>query len=201
MAQGSGRSIPAFHLLEALESMADLFIKFGGHKHAAGLTLHPANVDEFRRRFNAYGQAHLNPDDFQPRLEMDAVLQVNEIDEPAVNQLFTLAPFGHGNQPPLFAALNVEIAAPPAVMKEKHLRLTVKQNGLFLKLKAWNFADRAAEIPQGARVDIAFALEEDAYSAARGYPAWCAILRDVRPARAYSHRRMSLNGMGEEIGN
>jgi single-stranded-DNA-specific exonuclease len=67
-------------------------------------------------------------------------------------------------------------------MKEKHLRLTVKQNGRFLKLKAWNFADRETEVTQGARVDIAFALEEDAYSAARGYPGWCAVLRDVRPA-------------------
>jgi single-stranded-DNA-specific exonuclease len=184
LAQGSGRSIPAFHLLEALESMADLFVKFGGHKHAAGLTLDPANIDQFRERFNAYGQARLLPEDFQPRLEMDAVLQLNEIDEPAVNELFTLAPFGHGNPAPLFAALNVEIAAPPVVMKEKQLRLTAKQNGHFLKLKAWNFADRAAELTQGARIDIVFALEEDAYSAARGYPGWCAVLRDVRPPGA-----------------
>ena len=84
---------------------------------------------------------------------------------------------------PLFAALNVEIAAPPTVMKEKHLRLTARQNGRLLTLKAWNFADRAAELAPGARVDIAFALEEDAYSAARGYPGWCAVLRDVRSAR------------------
>ena len=182
LAQGSGRSIPAFHLLEALESMADLFVKFGGHKHAAGVTLDPANVDAFRERFNAYGLAHLQPEDFQPRMEIDGVLELKEIDEAAVNEVFTLAPFGHGNLPPLFAALNVEIAAPPVVMKEKHLRLTARQNGRLLTLKAWNFADRAAEIPPGARVDIAFALEEDAYSAARGYPAWCAVLRDVRSA-------------------
>jgi single-stranded-DNA-specific exonuclease len=182
MAQGSGRSIPAFHLLEALESMADLFVKFGGHKHAAGVTLDPANVDKFRERFNAYGLAHLQPEDFQPRMEIDGVLGLKEIDEAAVNELFTLAPFGHGNPPPLFAALNVEIAAPPVVMKEKHLRLTARQNGRSLMLKAWNFADRAAELAPGARVDIVFALEEDAYSAARGYPGWCAILRDVRSA-------------------
>jgi single-stranded-DNA-specific exonuclease len=182
MAQGSGRSIPAFHLLAALESMADLFVKFGGHKHAAGVTLDPANVDEFRERFNAYGLAHLQPEDFQPRMEIDGVLELKEIDEAAVNELFTLAPFGHGNPPPLFAALNVEIAAPPVVMKEKHLRVTARQNGRWLRLKAWNFADRAVELGQGARVDIAFALEEDAYSAARGYPGWCAVLRDVRSA-------------------
>ncbi|MGA3237936.1 MAG: single-stranded-DNA-specific exonuclease RecJ [Bryobacteraceae bacterium] len=182
MAQGSGRSIPAFHLLEALESMADLFVKFGGHKHAAGVTLDPANVDRFRERFNAFGLAHLKPEDFQPRLDVDGVLELKEIDEASVNELFTLAPFGHGHPPPLFAALNVEIATAPVVMKEKHLRVTARQTGRLLTLKAWNFADRAVELATGARVDIVFALEEDAYSAARGYPGWCAILRDVRGA-------------------
>ena len=68
------------------------------------------------------------------------------------------------------------------VWKEKHLRLMVRQNGRTLSLKAWNFADRAGELGMGTRVDIAFAIEEDAYSAARGYPGWCAVLRDFRSA-------------------
>ncbi|HTQ15159.1 MAG TPA: single-stranded-DNA-specific exonuclease RecJ, partial [Rhizomicrobium sp.] len=67
--QGSGRSIPAFHLLEALESMPELFLRFGGHKHAAGVTLAAANVDEFRRRLNAYAAARLRSEDLAPRLE------------------------------------------------------------------------------------------------------------------------------------
>jgi single-stranded-DNA-specific exonuclease len=146
------------------------------------VTLDRTNLEQFRERCNAYGQAHLQPEDFQARLEIDAVLPLNEIDEAAVNELFKLAPFGHGNPPPLFAALNVEIAAPPVVMKEKHLRFTARQNGRLLTLKAWNSAERTAEIPAGSRVDMVFALEEDAYSAARGYANWCAILRDVRPA-------------------
>jgi hypothetical protein len=62
----------------------------------------------------------------------------------------------------------------------------VRQNGRALALKAWNFADRAGEMPAGARVDIAFTLEEDAYSAARGYPGWAAVLRDVRAAKDYN---------------
>ena len=82
----------------------------------------------------------------------------------------------------LFAALGVEVAAPPTVMKEKHLRITVRQNGRNLVLKAWNMADRAEEFAPGARVDVAFNIEEDAYAAARGYPPWAAILRDFRPA-------------------
>ena len=182
LASGSGRSIPAFHLLEALESMSDLFVRFGGHAHAAGVTMETAQVDEFRRRFNAFAASRLCADDFLRRLEIDAVLELREITEQAIEELFTLAPFGHGNQPPLFAALGVEVAAPPAIMKEKHLRITVRQNGRTLVLKAWNLAHRAAELVPGARVDLAFNLEEDAYSAARGYPPWAAILRDFRPA-------------------
>jgi len=180
MASGSGRSIAAFHLLEALESMADLFLRFGGHKHAAGVTLDPARVPEFRERFNAYAAARLAPEDFLRRVEIDAVLELREISERAIEELFALAPFGHGNPAPLLAALGAEVAS-AAVWKDKHLKLTVRQNGRTLTLKAWNFAARAAELAPGTGVDLAFQIEEDAWSAARGYPGWCATLRDFRP--------------------
>ena len=182
LASGSGRSIPAFHLLEALESMSELFVRFGGHEHAAGVTMETASVEEFRRRFHAFAASRLGADDLLRRLEIDAVLAPAELDERAVEELFTLAPFGHGNPPPLLAALGVEVAAPPIVMKEKHLRVTVRRNGRNLVLKAWNLAHRAAELAPGTRVDVAFTIEEDAYSAARGYPPWSATLRDFRPA-------------------
>jgi single-stranded-DNA-specific exonuclease len=124
----------------------------------------------------------LRPEDFLPCLDIDAVLELREINDENVEGIFALAPFGHGHQPPLFAALGVEVVAAPVVMKEKHLRVTVRQNGRTLSMKAWNFAERAAEFAPGTRVDVAFQLEEDARSAARGYPGWAAILRDVRPA-------------------
>jgi single-stranded-DNA-specific exonuclease len=182
LAQGSGRSIPAFHLLNALESMANLFVRFGGHEHAAGVTLEAARVEEFRQRFNAYAAAHLSPEDLMPEIEIDATLDLSEITERSAAELFALAPFGHGNQPPVLAALDVEVAGPPSVLKERHLRVMVRQNRRTLVLKAWNFAARVAELAQGARIDIAFALEEDAYAAAQGKPAWAAVLQEVRPA-------------------
>ena len=183
LAHGSGRSIPPFHLLQALEAMPDLFVGFGGHSHAAGVTLEVARVEEFRRRFNAFAAQRLAPEDFVPRVEIDAVLGLREIGDGAVNQVFALAPFGHGWPSPIFAALDVEVAGQPALWKEKHLKLMVRQNGRTLSLKAWGFAARAGELPAGARVDVAFALEEDSYAADRGDPGWCAILREVRPAR------------------
>jgi single-stranded-DNA-specific exonuclease len=180
LVQGSGRGIPGFHLLEALETMPDLFVRFGGHQHAAGVTLEAARVDEFRERFNACAAARLRPEDLLPRMEVDAVLELRDLTDGSAAEVLALAPFGHGNPPPLLAALDVEVAGQPAVMKEKHLRVMVRQNGRALALKAWNFAGRVAEMPPGARVDVAFHLEEDAYSAARGYPGWAAVLRDVR---------------------
>jgi single-stranded-DNA-specific exonuclease len=186
LAQGSGRSIPAFHLLEAMEAMPDLFVRFGGHQYAAGVTLEAARIDEFRQRFNAYAAARLSPEDFLPRMDVDAVVELGDLADAAVQEVLALAPFGHGNPPPLVAALDVEVAGQPVVMKEKHLRVMVRQNGRALKLKAWNFAGRAGEMAPGARVDITFTLEEDAYSAARGYRAWAAVLRDVRAAKDYN---------------
>jgi len=182
LAQGSGRSIPAFHLLQALEGIGDLFVRFGGHQHAAGVTLEAARVEEFRQRLNAYAALRLRPEDFLPRVEIDAVLDLREVNDRTAEELLALAPFGHGNPVPLLAAWNVEIAGPPAVWNEKHLKVMVRQNGRTLALKAWNFAARAGEIAAGSRVDIAFTLEEDQYNAARGDPAWSAVLRDVRPA-------------------
>jgi single-stranded-DNA-specific exonuclease len=182
LAQGSGRSIPAFHLLDALESMPDLFVRFGGHEHAAGVTMECGRVPEFRERFQAYAAARLQPEDFLPELAVDGVIALNEITDRSAAEVFSLAPFGHGNPPPLFAAMDVEVAGQPAPWNEKHLRVVLRQGARSLALKAWNFAGRVAEMPAGARVDVAFSLEEDAYSLARGYPGWAAVLRDVRAA-------------------
>ena len=184
VAQGSGRSIQPFHLLDALDSMRELFLKYGGHSHAAGLTLLEENVDVFRERLNRYAAERLTPDDFVAETCIDALLNFPELTDRAVEQVLRLAPFGCGNPTPVFAAMNAEVAAPPTIWNEKHLRLAFRQNGRTISAKAWNFADRAAEFTPGAAVDVALTLEDDPYSAARGYGSWSAVLRDARPARA-----------------
>jgi single-stranded-DNA-specific exonuclease len=184
LTQGSGRSIPAFHLLESLESMRELFTRFGGHRQAAGVTFQSGRLQEFRERLNAYAAARLTPADFQPQLHLDASLNLRELSEKAIGEVLAMAPFGCGNAAPLFAACGVEVYGEPVVMKEKHLRLMLRQDGRTVAVKAWNFAERADEFQAGSRVDVALCLEEDAYSAARGYPGWCATLKDVRPAKA-----------------
>ena len=182
LAQGSGRSIRPFHLLEALEAMPELFERYGGHRQAAGLTMACDRLDLFRERLNEYAVARLSLEDLAPQVEIDALLEFREIHERSVEEVFSLGPFGCGNALPLFVALDVEVAGPPVVWKEKHLRVMLRQHGRTLALKAWNFAERAGELSAGARVDVAFTLQNDAYAAAQGLPGWGAVLRDFRAA-------------------
>jgi single-stranded-DNA-specific exonuclease len=79
-------------------------------------------------------------------------------------------------------ARGVEIAGEPVWMKEKHARFPVRQNGKTIRIKAWNFIERAAELAVGAKIDIVFDLEEDAYSLSRGYAGWSATVRDLAPS-------------------
>ena len=92
MAQGSGRSIPIFHLLEALEAMPDLFSKFGGHRQAAGITMDAARVEEFRKRLGVYAGERLTPADFERELVIDAEIGTEEIGDDSVADILRLAP-------------------------------------------------------------------------------------------------------------
>jgi single-stranded-DNA-specific exonuclease len=184
VAQGSGRSIRAFHLLEALERMPDLFTKFGGHRQAAGVTLEAARVEEFRQRLCQHAAALLTPADFAPELELDAEIRLEEITDRAIFDVLRLAPFGYGNPAPVFVAKQLELVEPPEMRNEKHLFLRLRSGGRTLRVKAWNFAARAREFIPGARIDVALQFEEDLYSASRGYAPWQTILKDVRPAEA-----------------
>jgi single-stranded-DNA-specific exonuclease len=182
-AQGSGRSIEGFHLLEALESMSEIFLRFGGHKHAAGLTLSLDRLPELRDRFSRHAFDRLQPEDLVPTLTADAITACEEITDSSVDQVLQLAPFGLGNPRPRFLLQGVTVAGTPAVFKEKLVIAKLSSPGGVLKVKAWNFTGRLSELAPGARVDAIVSLEDDAYSRARGYAPWSALLEDVRPAQ------------------
>lgn len=180
---GSGRSIPAFHLLEALESMPHLFRKFGGHRQAAGLTLPSKNFDEFQTRFHAFAATRLTPDDLRPSYNVDAHITFRELSEECIQQIFSLGPFGFGNANPTFCAANVEVAGPPRVVKEdKHFNVPLRQDGRTLFAKAWNFGNRQELLQRGTKLDVLFQVEDDPFSRKRGYAGWCLVLKDIKPA-------------------
>lgn len=183
LAQGSGRSIRTFHLLDALEAMPGLFHKFGGHRQAAGLTLDSERVPEFRERLNRYAQTLLSPEDFRPTTEIDATISLAEINDASVADVLSLAPFGCGNPAPVFAVIDAEVATPPVIWKDKHLRVALKHQGRTIFAKAWNFAGRISEVAPGQRLDFAVTIEDDPYVAAGAGAGWCLVLRDVRESQ------------------
>jgi single-stranded-DNA-specific exonuclease len=172
---GSGRSIPAFHLLDSLESMPHLFIKFGGHRQAAGVTMATENVAEFRRSLVAFAGSTLKPEDFEPVQRIDATLRFSQINDAFWNSLQRLEPFGMGNPAPVFAARDVEIVNQPTLMKERHMKFAAAQDGRVLYFKAFNLSSRIAEIPKGARMDLAFKIEADDFNGG-----WSAKVCDFR---------------------
>ncbi len=178
---GSGRSIPVFHLLEALESMPDLFRKFGGHRQAAGLTLASGQLDEFRQRFAAYATTRLKSDDLRPLYAPDALASFAELNEECVQQMMSLGPFGFSNPLPLLYAPGAEVAGPAKPLKSgEHLNVPLRHGGRLLFCKAWNFGDRAALFESGRTLDVLFQIEDDPVSQKRGYGSWCVSIKDVR---------------------
>jgi single-stranded-DNA-specific exonuclease len=186
-AHGSGRSIRAFHLLNALESCAPLFTRFGGHAHAVGFSMPAANLPELCARLDAYARARLTLSDFEPILDVDAELPFDQISHDLFQALRRLEPFGMGNPEPVFAAHNLRVMAMPRVIKEKHVKLKLSsQNeglgeaGVLPRVHAqssdrgwrksivhdalgWRMAERIqqAELLPGDALDIAFTLDHN----------------------------------------
>jgi single-stranded-DNA-specific exonuclease len=181
-AYGSGRSIPSFHLLNAIESCHDLFTRFGGHAHAAGFSLPSERVPELRARLAAYAEANLAEADLGSPLEYDAVLPLEEVNEQLYAWLKKLEPCGMDNEEPIFVAENVRLAAPPRVMKEKHIRLQLASDeGTAISAVGWNCAERGhgLGLAKDSRIDLAYKVRKN------NHPEFGGIeleIVDLRPA-------------------
>jgi single-stranded-DNA-specific exonuclease len=165
IAQGSCRSIPRFDMLGALERCGHLLLRFGGHRQAAGLTLDAARIREFRAAVNAVADETLGPDDLMPRLRIDGDLSFRTITGDVASGVASLAPFGAGNPRPVFAARRVEIVDGPRKLKERHLKMALKQDGRIFRAIAWRAAERHDYLAEHkAAVDVAFSLEQNQYN-------------------------------------
>ena len=165
IAHGSCRSITKFDMLGALERCAHLFIRFGGHKQAAGLALEADRIKELRLAVNAVADEILGPEDLMPRLRIDADLTFRGITGGVAAGIASLAPFGAGNARPVFAARRVEIIDGPRVLKDRHLKMALKQDGRIFRAVAWRAAERADFLTEHkAAIDVAFSLEQNQYN-------------------------------------
>ena len=173
-AHGSGRSISAFHLLNALESCRELFTRYGGHAHAVGFSLPAPRVPELRERLDACARAHLTLADFEPSLAIDAELPLDQITPSLFQSLRSLEPFGVGNPEPVFSAHGNRLAAPPRIVKEKHVKLKISgdkpdsgpgnwRRALTFDAMGWRLGEKAAQeqLLPGDTLDIAFTLDHN----------------------------------------
>jgi single-stranded-DNA-specific exonuclease len=173
VAYGSGRSVDGFQLLNAIESCADLFTRFGGHAFAVGFALPADSLPELKRRLRVYAGEHLAAREPEQLLNIHAELPLDRITPVLVGWLRKLEPFGHGNPEPVFVARRVRLLAPPRIMKERHLRLELAQDAVqppplpgssgAVRAVGWNLAARAAQLglAQGSMIDVAYRMREN----------------------------------------
>jgi len=125
-AHGSGRSIRAFHLLDAVESCGSLFSRYGGHSHACGFAMPAANIPELRTRLDQFARTKLTLADFEPVLDVDGELPLSDVTPELFQALALLEPYGMGNPEPVFSTRGVQLVAPPRILKDKHAKLKLR---------------------------------------------------------------------------
>jgi single-stranded-DNA-specific exonuclease len=162
---GSARSTDSYHLLDGLTACADLFEAFGGHAHAAGLSIRRENIPELRRRLNAHAAAHMTPEDSTPTLNIDAELPAEALTLELYDQLCALEPFGAGWPRPVFVTRDMRVTGEPRVLKERHLKIPVAgSDGRTHDALWWGGVAACAATPRtGQRIELAYSLETNTW--------------------------------------
>ena len=177
--KGSARSIPGFHLCEALKECEPLLIRYGGHKYAAGLSIKPENIPAFREQFKEVSARTLSRDDTTPKLNIDLELEMNEINDEFVSAIEQFSPFGPQNMRPIFLTRNCEVVGPPYVVGNNHLRMKVSKAGVEFDVIGFGFGHAAQALSDhGCLVDLVYALEFNTY---HGVTKTQIRLRDLKP--------------------
>lgn len=161
--KGSGRSIPAFDLHAGLASCADVMLRYGGHRAAAGLTMEAARIPELAERFNAVAHERLQPEDLVPELRVDLELALPDAGEALEACLRHFEPFGVGNPAPVFATRGVRVTGAPRLIGQSGMRLRLGDGGTEIEGIWWGASERVGEFPLSAELDIAYRLERDTY--------------------------------------
>ena len=156
--RGSCRSIPTFHMKNALDTMAELFEQYGGHSQAAGLTIAAKNLHEFKDRFDYYVRQNLSDEDFQPILNVDALIDPAQITFDMAQEFNKFEPYGLGNPHPVLACKNIRGTSARAMGKDGvHLSFTISEEQN-IRAVAWNCGNLAPLVEEES-IDIAYEPE------------------------------------------
>ncbi len=167
---GSARSIPGFHLLDALDTCADLFEQYGGHAAAAGMKIRVEKVDELRARLNVHAGTTLTADDLIPELLIDALVTSQSLNIGLVDDLACFEPFGAGNPKPIFVTRDLVLRDEPFVMKDKHLKLKlVGSDNRTFEAVWWDGVERSKgqTLNPNTRIELAYVPEANLWQGNR----------------------------------
>lgn len=160
---GSGRSVADFDLFEALKQTEHNLHSFGGHKYAVGLTIYQEYLDRFENELTRYVSENLRLEQIQPPLQIDAEIELYNINNILLDALEHFAPFGAGNMRPVFLTKNVTIAGYPYNVGHNHLKLKVIKDGIYFDLIGYNLGDYLPLLKKNSKLDIAYTLEYNCF--------------------------------------
>ncbi|MFT4547157.1 MAG: single-stranded-DNA-specific exonuclease [Verrucomicrobiales bacterium] len=172
--KGSGRSVEGISLVDAINECRDCLIKGGGHAMAAGISIELDRLEEFRSAFSEAIRKQVKGDELTPRLHIDIEATLGEIDDYLLPSYLRMEPLGQHNPRPIFMVRGVHPAAEPRVLKEKHLRLSIRQGGVVRE--AMFFSGNESPLPR-APWDIAFTINRNEW---RGKVSLQMIVEDIR---------------------
>jgi single-stranded-DNA-specific exonuclease len=206
-AHGSGRSIPGFHLLDALTAIdaastddpARVFTRFGGHAHAVGFSLPSERLSVLRERLAKHAPTLLTAPLLAPPLACNAELNLSDLTSAFTEALARCGPFGIGNPEPIFASFNLTLTAPIRIIQDKHVSLTLRHADSPATVNAVGWTRRidwlnrctTLDLQPGSRIDIAFRIRENSNPRFPGIDLELVDLRRSPPRR--QHRKLLLN--------
>ena len=157
---GSARSVKNFDLYEAIYECKDLLIQFGGHKFAAGMTMQPENVEAFALRFEEVVTGKITDEQLVPELEIDAEIELEEITPKFFRLINQMAPFGPENMKPVFVTRQVKDSAWSKIVKEDHIKFSVKKNRTVIDGIGFGLAPKF-ELVKTSPFDIVYQIDEN----------------------------------------
>lgn len=162
--KGSGRSIPEFHLYNALKECEEMFLSFGGHKHACGITIAPANIEKFKENFNNIAKRELEKEELVSKLHIDAVISPEDINPQFVKELSLLTPYGLTNPIPIFLSQKLQVVGYPNLIKNQHLKFNLRAKDKIIKAIAFRNKQLNELISTNSIVDVVYQVMEQQYN-------------------------------------
>ncbi|HJS55904.1 MAG TPA: single-stranded-DNA-specific exonuclease RecJ [Chitinophagaceae bacterium] len=163
-AAGSARSVPGFNLYEAVHACREHLLGYGGHFAAAGLTLELDKIDAFRDKFEEIVSSTIHPELLIPEIIIDSEINFTDIQWPFYNIVQQMEPFGPENLRPVFVAKKVWNTGYSKIVKEQHIKFSLKQNGIVLTGIAFKMADKFHLLQMQKPIDVVFKIDENEWN-------------------------------------